>query len=310
MTLTQLANFVRIAELQSLSKAAAAIRIAQPALSRQVRNLEIELGNALLIRHAWGVTLTPAGEVLVARARRLLVDAENTRDAVLALTTEPTGLIAIGVPSSVSTTLLPELAAALREKYPRLRPHFVEGFSAVLHARTLSGELDLAALYDDRAIGPLATTPLLAENLMLVGPPDGEVGRLTTSADLLASRPLILPARPNRLRLIVDEALARRPQAEGPAFEMDSLSAIIAMVERGAGWTVLPFSTVAAAVACGAVKVWDLQYPQLSRTLLLVRPVDRQATPAVFAVQAEIRALVGWMAPAMQWRSLSEAALA
>jgi LysR family nitrogen assimilation transcriptional regulator len=303
MTLIQLANFVRIAELQSLSKAAAVIRIAQPALSRQVRSLELEFGTPLLARHAWGVTLTDAGEVLLGEARRLLRDADGARDAVQALSAQPSGRVAVGVPASLATTLLPPLAAVLRRKYPGLRPHFVDGFSAVLHARTLSGDLDLAALYDDRTIGPLATTPLLTETLMLVGPGDG--GALPAGpAQSLASGPLILPARPNRLRLIVEEALAARGGAQPEIFEVDSLPAIIAMVQNGVGLTVLPYSTVAQDVARGALRVWDVGAPRLARTLLLVRPLDRRPSVAAPAVEQEIRMLIAALQSELRWTPL------
>lgn len=301
MTLVQLANFVRIAELGSLSKAAAVLRIAQPALSRQLRLLEADLGSSVFMRHAWGISLTPAGEILLVRARKLLLEAEAARDAIHALASEPTGRVAIGVPTSVAVTLLPELAAILRNKWPKLRPHLVDGFSAQLHGRMLAGELDLALLYEDRAIGPLETTPLLAENLMLVTSADTVVEE-TSAAEMLVGGPLILPARPNRLRLIVDEALANRPGDEPDILEVDSLPAIISMVERGQGRTVLPYSTVSEQVGRGSLATWNLQFPQLSRTLLLVRPLDRKLTAAVAAVEQEIFALVTQLAGHSRWR--------
>lgn len=303
MTLVQLANFVRICELQSFSKAAAVIRIAQPALSRQVRNLEAELGGDLLVRHAWGVTPTPAGEVLVVLARRLLLDADAARDAVQALKAQPAGRVAVGVPTSVANALLPPLARALRARYPLLRPHFTDGFSAALHARTLAGELDLAVLYEDRAIGPLTTAPLLSEHLILVGSVDAEIVAGST-VDMLTAQSLILPARPNRLRLIVDEALATRSEPLKPVLEVDSLSAIISMVRSGMGLTVLPYSTVASEVEGGALRVWNLASPQLSRTLLLVRPLNRQSTAAVTAVETELRAAVLDLSVSLRWSHL------
>jgi LysR family nitrogen assimilation transcriptional regulator len=303
MTLAQLLNFVRIAELQSLSKAAAVIRIAQPALSRQVRHLEEELGTSLLIRHAWGVSLTAAGEVLLERARLLLREAEAARDAVLALAAEPSGHVALGVPSSVATTLLPTLARELRSAYPKLRLRFVDGSSATLHARALAGELDLAILYQDRAMGPLSTEPLIAERLLLIGPPDRHVAPGKT-ATMLRDRLLILPARPNRLRLIVDEVLTDR-DGRDVSIEVDSFAAIVTMVKTGIGFTVLPYSTVAAEVMSGALAAWELNSPELTRSLLLVRPVDRKMTAAVGVVEHCIRVLVKQLEATVRWQSLT-----
>jgi LysR family nitrogen assimilation transcriptional regulator len=303
MTLVQLANFIRIAELQSLTKAAAVIRVAQPALSRQIRNLEEELGSILLVRHAWGVTLTAAGEVLLVHARRLVLETENARDAVLEVAAVPAGRVALGLPSSLATALIPPLSLAIRDRYPNLRVHFVDGFSAVLHRRALADELDLAILYEDRVIGPLATTPLLSEALVLVGPPDAEVSTRTPST-MLAGRTLILPAAPNRLRLIVDEALALGDGAQGPIVEVDSLPAIIEIVRSGGGFTVLPYSSVAPAVVRGDVQTWAFRTPAPTRTLLLVRRLDRRPTVGVDAVEAEIRRLVTSLAGDLGWTVL------
>ncbi len=301
MTLTQLANFIRIAELQSLSKAALVVGVAQPALSRQLRALEAEMGSPLFVRHAWGVALTPAGETLLARARRVLAEAESARDAVQALAKRPTGRISLGVPASVGPSLLPQLAPLLRKKYPDLRPSFVDGFSAAQHERVVSGDLDLAILYSDRTIGPLPTTPLLTEDLMLVGPAGAKV-RVGAAADMLRDRPLILPSRPNRLRLLVDET-AFAPST--PPLEVDSLPAMIALVESGAGFTVLPYSAVADAAERGAVQLWPLADPPLTRTLVLVRAPERHASPAVQAVEEEIATLTSALAERMRWRALT-----
>lgn len=306
MTLQQLANFVRIVELQSFSKAAAVIRIAQPALSRQVRNLEIEFGSPLLVRHGWGVSVTPAGEVLVERARRLLADAEGTRDALLALSAEPRGRIALGVPSSLAGSVLPPLARRLLQAYRGLRPHFVDGFSAALHAQTVAGELDLAVLYDDRALGPLSASPLMTEEVLLVGPARPDEGQKTFEA-VLADGTLILPARPNRLRLLFEEACLPQQDIAGRIIEVDSLVAIIRMVQQGMGYTFLPYSAVSDETERGSVTVRATGNPKLRRRLVLARPLARQATAAMAVVEQELRTLVSELASAQRWRAADPA---
>jgi LysR family nitrogen assimilation transcriptional regulator len=300
MTLAQLANFVRIVELQSLSRAAAMVRIAQPALSRQVRQLEAELGAPLLVRHAWGVTPTAAGEALLTSARHLLREADGVKDTVHALATHPRGRVALGVPASLAACLLPPLAEILRRQYPDLLPYLVEGFSAVLRARLVSGELDMAVLYDERSFGGLSPTPLLAEPLMLIGPA-GMPAPGATTADRLRAGTMILPSPPNRLRQMIDEALAQHDAPEPPILEVDSVPAIVAMVESGAGYTILPYSTVAPAADRRKVDVWPLEFPLLSRTLVLVRPSDRRISPAIAAVETALLDLVRDLAPAFRW---------
>ena len=298
MTLTQLATFIRIAELGSVSKAAAVVRVAQPALSRHIRCLEEELGSSLFVRHSRGLSLTPAGEVFLERARRVLIEAEAARDAVAAYAGHPAGRVTLGVPTSLASTLIPSLGATLSQRFPKVRPHFVDGFSAVLHVRTVAGELDLAILYDDRANMALSTAPLFNEELTLIGPAHALIEPGAT-AEMLDRRTLILPSRPNRLRLIVDSVLA---QAVGASVvEVDSLPAIIAMVRRGAGWTVLPYSSVTDEVERNEVSVWDLNSPELSRTLVLAKPTQRETTPATQAVERELRSLVRSLASSLRW---------
>jgi LysR family nitrogen assimilation transcriptional regulator len=296
MTLAQLAAFERIVELKSLSRAAAVLRIAQPALSRQMRALETQLGTALLVRHRWGVTPTAAGEVLLEHARRLRRDMDAAKDAVRALAAEPAGYVSLGVPASLATALLPPLAAALRMRYPKLRVNFTDGFSAALHAKAIAGDLDLAILYEDRHSGLLAAKPLLLESLMWVLPP-ANLGE--SSRDRLG---LILPGRPNRLRLIVDEALAGR--VGEPWLETDSLAAMIAMVAGGQGYTVLPYSAVHTQVQMGLVDIAAID-PPVGRTLLLARPLQRPPTAATTALEGEVRTLVVSLASVLHWRPLT-----
>src|SRR3954447_4058261 len=99
MDIRQLKYFLRVAEMESLSRAASVLRVAQPALSRQIKSLEEELAVLLLRRHGWGVTPTPAGQVLMIHARQVLKEVEAARDAVLACQAEPTGKLSFGVPT-------------------------------------------------------------------------------------------------------------------------------------------------------------------------------------------------------------------
>jgi LysR family nitrogen assimilation transcriptional regulator len=300
VTLAQLASFVRIAELGSLSKAAASLRVAQPALSRQVRTLEEELNAALLIRHAWGVSTTPAGEALLSHARQILRETEAARSAVEALSADPAGLLVLGVPSSLATVLLPVLAERIGARYPRLRLHLMEGYSATLHQWALSGRLDLAVMYDDPALGPLPHRPFLTEPLVAVGPPGRFRRDEAVGAQALAGERMILPARPNRLRLLVEDWA---PGMEG-ALEVDSVPALHAMMRAGAGCTILPYSAVHAAVSEGLLSSAPLAAPGLTRTLVLARPPQRAGTPAQAAVEAELDQVVRDMAPSLGWTPL------
>jgi DNA-binding transcriptional LysR family regulator len=86
--------------------------------------------------------------------------------------------------------------------------------------------------------------------------------------------------------------------------EVDSLPAIIGMVQRGSGVTVLPYSTVASQVESGLIRVWSLDFPQISRALVLGRTGDHKASPAVAAAESEILTLVQSLAGPLRWRPL------
>lgn len=297
MTLVQLANFIRIAELRNLSKAAAVLRIAQPALSRQVRLLEAELGTALLLRHPWGVEPTEAGEAFLTHAREVLRSVELAKDAVEGLSAEPSGRVAVGVPATLASCILPPLALRLRARFPRLRPQFVDDFSTGLHARIHAGELDLAVLYEERAMGPLATEPLLREPLMLIHAP---LSGARLPLELLQLGPIVLSTQPSRLREIVDEVLSEQNVDPALILEVDSLPAIMGMVARGVGCTLLPFSTVQAEVARGELVASPLPADR-SRTLLLARPLVRLPSTAIVATSNEIKTIVRELAESHHW---------
>ncbi|HEY0835235.1 MAG TPA: LysR family transcriptional regulator [Azospirillum sp.] len=300
MDIRHLGNFLHVAELQSLSRAASVLRVAQPALSRQIKALEEELGVQLLNRHGWGVTPTPAGRVMMDHARRVLKEVGAARDAVQAYQSEPSGSVTFGTPTSLGLVLLPGLAARFRRLVPKVRLHLVEGFSASIHEWVLSGRLDLAVLYETKTMGSLTLSPLLEETMTLVGP----AGRFTDGAGLdlaeVAGLDLLLPARPHRLRLLVDQAFAGRDLQCEPVIEVDALPALIELVRMGEGCTLLPFSCVHALVRSGALSAATVT-PTIRRSLVLARPPDRIPTPATEALEREVLAFIRAQADDLHW---------
>lgn len=299
MNLTQLRYFVRVCEAQSLSRAAALVRIAQPALSRQVKALEQELGAELLLRQPWGVAPTPAGEVLLDQARNILRQVEVAREAVRATEREPSGPIAVGAPSSIAAILFPPLLAALRDRHPKLRPQLIDELSGALHQRTLRGELDLAILHADRLTGVFSQAPLLSESVGLAASPALAAGLSSPAPDELSSLPMLVSTALNRSRLTL-EALLKGKELNIVA-EVDCMPALLQMLANGAGFALLPFSAVRGWVDRGALAFVDLAYSELRRELDVVRAVDRPASPSADAVEALIRELVSGMQTEMRW---------
>src|ERR1700688_1825573 len=120
MELRSLSYFARIAELGSITRAASHLRVAQPALTRQVQRLEDELGVALFTRVNRGVRLTEAGQKLLESATRILRDVERTGDEIRAQDAHPSGKIIFGVTPTLCPVLVPELSLRMRRDYPRI----------------------------------------------------------------------------------------------------------------------------------------------------------------------------------------------
>ena len=119
MELRSLHYFVRVAELGSITRAAAHLHLAQPALTRHVQRLEEELGVALFTRANRGVRLTEAGEKLLDSATRILRDIERTGDEIRAQDAHPSGRIILGITPTLCPILVPELFARMRRDFPR-----------------------------------------------------------------------------------------------------------------------------------------------------------------------------------------------
>ncbi len=297
MDVRQLKYFVHVTELGSFSKVAAFLSVAQPALSRQVRNLEGELGVTLLHRNGRGVTATEAGTQLLAHAKSILEQVERARNEVMALSGQPTGAATLGLPPTVSQVLITPLIKHVRRHYPAVSLQVVEGFSGHIHEWLAAGRLDVAVLYNAPRTKHLAAEPLLQEELFLI---TATTGKLADAADLplaeLADVPLILPSRPHGLRILVDTAAAAAEVPLRVDFEVDALPAIKELVEDGTASTILPFAAVYREVRDDRLIARRIVDPVISRTLVLAtstqRPLSLAARALVPLIKAEVRDLV------------------
>jgi len=208
METKELRYFRAIAELSSFTKAAVQLRIAQPALSRQVHKLESDLGVELFLRHGRGVTLTPAGAMLLNKAEAILRDMRQAREDVVNCSKNATGRLSIGVPPAAGRVLMPPLLARYRALCPNVVVRVVEGFSGHLHEWLTSGRADIAILHNPDHTADLVQLPLLEEEMYLISA-GREPRRETVSLEEVAALPLILPSLPHSLRQLVAGTLAK-----------------------------------------------------------------------------------------------------
>src|SRR5215217_766208 len=212
MDLKQIEYFVRVAELGSFTRAAIELEIAQPALSRQVRLLEVELRQNLLVRNGRGAVPTEAGKVLLEHGRGILHQVRRAGEDLGRLRGGLSGRVAVGLPSSVARVAAVPLTRAFREAMPDARLSISEGMSGNLQEALVSGRMDIVVLYNAQASRELEVIPLFDEELFLVrvrppglheDPPAGAV-----SLQEASQSPLVIPARPNAIRMHVESAMA------------------------------------------------------------------------------------------------------
>ncbi len=276
MELRQLKYFVRIVELGSFSRAATDLFVAQPALSQRIGDLGSDLGVALLTRSVRGVTTTEAGEIFYRNARALLRQIEIVRSEVKSAADTPVGVVSIGLPVSASSILTPSLIALVAERYPNIRLQITEGFSGHLAELVTNGRVEMSLLFESTSSNVLATTgrlpshlnvrPVLSEELYLIRKGEPGDDQVELPLQTVAEFKLILPAKPNVTRQIIDAAFAEIGREPQMLAEIDSLTTIRAVVASGIGATIGP-----AAIPGGTagLRVQRITSPSLERRLSL-----------------------------------------
>jgi LysR family nitrogen assimilation transcriptional regulator len=306
MNLRQLESFVRVAELGSFSKAARVLDIAQPALSRQVRLLETDLRETLLLRNGRGVCLTPAGRRLFEHGVQILQQVTQAREDLGAQRDAPVGQVTIGLPPSIGRRLTKPLIEAFRTQLPRARVTLVEGLSSYIAEWIASGRADLGLLYNPDPSPALEITPLLREPLCLVQPAvrGGKAGPVTVALHELGAYPLILPERHQSLRRLLESQATLAGVALDIRCEVSSIPAIIDLVCARMGNAVLNASAVSASGQAAQLVVRRIVQPELPSVLCLAQSATKPPTPLTRQARQLLTDLVSALpAPSRRMRS-------
>jgi LysR family transcriptional regulator, nitrogen assimilation regulatory protein len=232
--------FQTVAECGSYSRGAELLRISQPAVSRQIGKLEAELGAKLFSRTGHGVSLTGAGQTLLERCQAVLRELEQTKQEIRTGTQGPSGSIALAVPPAAAHFLVPVLVERFGTRYPNVFLKLVGGFSSQIHEWLVRGQVDISCLHDPLPQKGFEITPLLQEEVFLVGRPGMKLlDRAQIRIADLADLPLIVPSRPNASRRLLDAWVARTGVTLNIRAEADDHSIIRAMIRAGIGYTLL-----------------------------------------------------------------------
>jgi LysR family nitrogen assimilation transcriptional regulator len=287
MELRSLHYFVRIAELGSITRAAAHLQIAQPALTRHVQRLEDELEAPLFTRANRGVRLTEAGYKLLESAQRILRDVERAGDEIRAHKTHPSGKIVLGVTPTLCPVVVPELFGRMRHQYPMIELKVVHAGTIRLEEFVIDGRVDIGLMAEISRSRLIVSTPLAEEEMVLVTKP-GAWPRQVVSLAELRRIPLILG---DGLRAAMETLLAGRGIDLQVETELNDHETIRLMVQQGVGASILPHSSVYRECMRELAEAHRITPEGVFRTLALGVAANRGTSSARGAV-AEIVAQV------------------
>jgi LysR family transcriptional regulator, nitrogen assimilation regulatory protein len=287
----KLTYFVAVSEQKSFTKAAEILRIAQPALGLQIRQLEQQLKVQLLVRHSRGVEPTEAGGILLGHAREILERVESARAALRDSAPTQGERITIGMAPSISAMLSYPLIRLGAQKFPNVTIVLVEELSSVLLEWLERGRIDIAIGYELLNSAKVSGDPLFIQDFFLVQHPKAKPRRRKINFAELANIELLMPASPHGLRELMEACAARRGLHLKIRFEVQSISVLKELVEQGICATVLSYGAVARECEKGRLVATEIVNPTVKRIAYLAYSLRRPRSKAKDAVLAFIREL-------------------
>jgi LysR family transcriptional regulator, nitrogen assimilation regulatory protein len=289
MDLKQLRAFVTVAETGNVTRASSLLNLVQPAVSRQLRMLEEDMGTELFDRSRHGMMLTPSGKTMLEYAHRILNEVARAKAEIQPTEGPVSGIVSIGLLASTSDLLATLLAGEVARRYPRIRLRLTIGYAGHLQDWLEAGDLDAALLYGQKDTPALHVTALLEENLWVVANASAKLSRKRPLAlSRVAREPFVLPAAPQGLRAVIEHAATQAGVTLQIFAETNALSVQKELVVQDHGWTILPAVCVTKEVEQGLLCAAPLASPGLQRTVVLAAPSSRQATAPVRCVVAAL----------------------
>jgi LysR family transcriptional regulator, transcription activator of glutamate synthase operon len=280
MELRQIHYFIEVAKREHVTEAAIYLHVAQSAVSRQIFNLESELGVDLFLREGRNVKLTPIGRIFLEHVEEAVTVLDNATREIKEYLDPGQGTIRIGFPSSLATYTMPTAISAFRERYPNVKFHLKQGAYYPLIDLVAKGEIDMALL------GPVPMREkkvkgniLFTENLVALLPSDHQLANSKTlQLNQLKDESFILFPEGFILREIIVDACKELDFHPNVAFEGEDIDAIKGLVSAGLGVTIVPEITIFDCLPRKTVMV-PIEQPSVDRTVGVIIPRDRQLLP-------------------------------
>ncbi len=243
MELRHLRYFVAVAEAGNLTAAAEqTLHTSQPSLSRQIRNLEDEVGAQLLTRRARGIELTPAGRAFLEHARSVLAQVEAATEAARRVAHPAKPRFSMGFLTGHESTWMPEALRILRDELPNIDVMISSQYSPPLANALLKGTVDAAFLRGEQGVPDLAFRLLVKEPLVVVLPSGHRLAarKAISPADLVGETFVGVSHTAPVLRAVIDDYLKRSGINITPAHETEHVVMGVSLIASTGGVALLP----------------------------------------------------------------------
>lgn len=284
LNLHHLRIFASVAEHGGFSRAAAALRISQPAVSKSVAELEQQLGAMLFDRTGRTTTLTDAGTILFTRARELFAVEQSAEEELRTLKGLEGGMLRIAASTTVVNYMLPAYLARFRDAHPRVTLRVASANTRDVARAMLGRRVDVALVEGPVEHDRLETLPWRKDELVVIAPPfHALAGRRRLSLADLGDASFIVRERGSGTRRVAEEALAARGVSVNVGLELASTEAIKQAVAAGLGLAIVSRAAIADQVALGRIVVLPVRGVSFARTLSEIRFVGRAPSAATVA---------------------------
>lgn len=291
--LDHLQTFADVVRLGSFSAAAARLNLTQPAVSLQIRQLELKLGLKLIERVGRKATPTAAGRALLQHAGSIDAAVNAALEDVAQHGREVTGRVRIGIGATACIHILPPILSDLRKRFPQLDLMVNTGNAPEILRAIEDNSLDLGMVTlppNHKSLGrALDVTPLIDDGFVAITSRHHPLPDPVTPATLMV-QPLVIPEPGGNTRSLIDGWFATAGVTPKPGMELDSVEAIKQLVGAGLGCSVLPGMALATPDSRRGLEVRGLK-PKLTRQLALVLRRDKPLSRGLRETLAALRAL-------------------
>ena len=299
----QLRAVVAVAERRNISHAAVQLELTQPTVSRMLSRIEADLGTPLFVRDTKGVSPTEAGVRFVEEATELLRRMDDVTDEIRSKDGTLVGKVCVAMPDTIGHTLFIPLIDRIASQHSDVQLRVMASHPNSLAPALVAGDADVGVISGAHRHGGVTSTPLVTEDLHLVGPGTGkrQRRRQTVTLEEVADRPLALPAIQPGLRALIDDAFAQRQLRPNVVLEVDAEDAIVELISSGRAYSIMCMAGVQRLVARGELSSRRIVDPPIQRLLSTAVPENRPATRLVRAVEQTIHELAAELQDEAQW---------